>query len=211
MRGSVPDIFLLRILTQRKKRVIRQKIGLFHQKSQILFLDESDFLLFPPLRATWSRRGKSQPVLLTGRNQKSVLFAAFNPKTGRILTAPMPRQTGESFCLFLSLVRGCYRRGKILILLDSDSSHTAAQSLTHSRDLGIELVFLPFRSPHLNPVEHLWRHIKAGVCSNHQFSSIEAEMAAVQKFIHDLPPRSLQVLAGITTPDFWIPSLQMRM
>jgi transposase len=211
MRGSDPDIASPQIPTQRKKRLIRRKIGLFHRNSHILFLDESDFLLFPPLRATWSRRGKSQPVLLSGRNQKSVLFAAFNPKTGRIVTAAMPRQTCESFCLFLSLIRRHYRGGKILVLLDSDSSHTAAQSLTHSRDLGIELVFLPFRSPHLNPVEHLWRHIKAGVCSNHQFPSIEAEMAAVQTFIFGLPPRSLQILAGVTAPDFWIPALQMRM
>jgi transposase len=77
--------------------------------------------------------------------------------------------------------------------------------------LGIELIFLPFRSPHLNPVEHLWRHIKAGVCSNHQFPSIEEEMEAVRRFINDLPPRSLQVLSGVTAPDFWLPSLQMRM
>lgn len=211
MRGSAPDIFLLRILTQRKKRLIPRKTGVFHQTSQILFLDESDFLLFPPLRASWSRKGTSQPVLLSGRNQKSVLFAAFSPKTGRILTAAMPRQTAESFCLFLSFVRRRYRHGKILILLDSDSSHTAAQSLARARDLGIELMFLPFRSPQLNPVEHLWRHIKAGVCSNHQFPSIEEEMEAVRKFISALPPRSLQVLSGVTAPNFWIPSLQMRM
>ena len=174
-------------------------------------MDESDFLLFPPLRATWCKKGHPYPVLISGRNQKSVLFAAFEPEAGRIITSAMSRQTSESFRAFLSILRQRYRRGKIILILDSDSSHTAAQSRQAADKKGFELIFLPYRSPHLNPVEHLWKYLKTGVCANHQFPSIKTEMQEVSRFIHELPPRALQTLLGVTSPHFWIPDLRMSL
>lgn len=148
---------------------------------------------------------------MSGRNQKSVLFAAFEPRAGHIISSTMSRQTSESFCKFLSILRLRYRRGKIALILDSDSSHTATRSRQFAALHGIELIFLPYRSPHLNPVEHLWRHLKAGVCANHQFPSITEEMQEVSRFIRELPPRALQTLLGVTSPNFWIPELRMSL
>ena len=150
-------------------------------------------------------------MLLSGRNQKSVLFAAFEPQSGHIITSAMSRQTSNSFCAFLSILRKRYRRRKIVLILDSDSSHTAASTRRFAEQQLIELTFLPYRSPHLNPVEHLWKYLKTAVCANHQFPTIMSEMREVDRFIKELPPRALQTLLGVTSPNFWIPELRMSL
>ena len=51
---------------------------------------------------------------------------------------------------------------------------------TLAEDLGIELLWLPKRSPHLNPMDHLWRHGKEVVLANQQYASIDEQ---VERFI----------------------------
>ena len=83
-----------------KKRWIRRRIPRLPERSVILAEDETDLLLFPPLRSGWAPRGAQAKVWLTGRNASRVLL------------------------------------------------------------------WLPKRSPHLNPMDHLWRDVKQNVCAN---------------------------------------------
>ena len=39
--------------------------------------------------------------------------------------------------------------------------------------MGIEVVKVPFRSPELNPLEDLWRSLKAGVVANRAYESVD--------------------------------------
>jgi hypothetical protein len=48
----------------------------------VLAEDETDLLLFPPLRAGWSKRGAATEVRLSGRNAKRVVFGATNLRPG---------------------------------------------------------------------------------------------------------------------------------
>ena len=66
------------------------------------------------------------------------------------------------------MVREHYRSWDLLLLLDEDSSHTAAASLQRAAALDVELLWLPKRDPHLNPMDHLGRHGKEVKCANHQ-------------------------------------------
>lgn len=59
--------------------------------------DETDLLLFPPLRANWSQRGQPARVLISGRNARCVVFGAMNLRTGKrlFLARQHQRQHGE--------------------------------------------------------------------------------------------------------------------
>lgn len=48
----------------------------------------------------------------------------------------------------------------MLLILDNFSAHTCEYTRTRAAELGIELVFLPVGSPHLNPIEPLWKSLK---------------------------------------------------
>ena len=59
--------------------------------------DETDLLLFPPLRAAWCRRGEAAAVWLSGRNARRVIFGAMNLRTGSRLLLPRPKGRSSDF------------------------------------------------------------------------------------------------------------------
>lgn len=173
-------------------------------RSAKLAEDETDLRLLPPLRAGWARRGEVAPVPITGSNAKRVLFGAINIETGRRLFLARRRQRGVDFEDFLSEVRWYYRGRRVALLLDEDSSHTAAGSRELAEFLGIELLWLPKRSPHLNPMDHLWRHGKEKMSGNHQYASIEEQVERFIGYLSDLSAHEALKKAGTFAEDFWL-------
>jgi transposase len=173
-------------------------------RSAKLAADETDLRLFPPLRAGWARRGEEAPVPISGGNAKRVLFGAINIETGRRLFLARKRQRGVDFEDFLEEVRWFYRGRHVALLLDEDSSHTAQDSQDTADDLEIELVWLPKRSPHLNPMDHLWRHGKEVLSANHQYASIEEQVGRFIEYLDDLSAYDALTKAGIFSKDFWL-------
>ncbi len=58
----------------------------------VLAEDETDLLLFPPLRAAWSPRGQAKRVVLSGRNARRTVSGAMNLRTGHRLFLGRERQ-----------------------------------------------------------------------------------------------------------------------
>lgn len=173
----------------------------------ILAEDETDLLLFPPLRASWSLRGHPRQVVLSGRNAKRVLFGSINLRTGHRLSLVRFRQRSEDFRAFLELIHQQYRAWHVVLLLDGDSSHTAAASQTVAEQYHIERIWLPKRSPHLNPMDHLWRHSKGGVLANRQYASIEELAEQTRNDLQGLSPQQALRKAGLQSEDFWLYNL----
>src|SRR5436190_23971927 len=97
------------IPSARKKRRIRKQIRALPRRSVVLAQDETDLLLFPPLRAGWSKRGEVARVWLSGRNARRVLFGALNRRTGSRLFVPRKKGRSRDFQVFLEEVRSAYR------------------------------------------------------------------------------------------------------
>ena len=69
-------------------------------------------------------------------------------------------QTKERICHAFERIRAENPDRDILIILDNFSSHTCEYTRSRARELGIDLVFLPVGSPHLNPIESVWKSLK---------------------------------------------------
>lgn len=177
----------------------------------MLFEDETDLLLFPPLRAGWAERGQAKHVTLSGRNAKCVLFGALDALSGKLHLLARERQRAEDFYAFLRHLRACHQQQVLVLVLDEHPSHTAHRSLALADELGIILLFLPKRSPHLNPVDHLWRAVKKDVCANHQYKGLEDELHQVVNYLYSLQPREVLTKAGICSPDFWVGCIRTHM
>lgn len=173
----------------------------------ILTEDETDLRLFPPLRASWSLRGQPQPVELCGGNAKRVLFGALNIRTGHRVRLVRSRQRGVDFQAFLELLHGCYRARPVVLLLDEDSSHTAGSSQELAAEYGIALKWLPKRSPHLNPMDHLWRYAKGVAMANRQEASIEDLVRHALVALDRLTAKEALRKAGLLAPDHWLKSI----
>jgi transposase len=205
-RGSALATRCCQTRTERKKRWIRRRIPQLPERSVILAEDETDLLLFPPLRSGWAPRGAQAKVWLTGRNASRVLFGAVNVRTGHLVLLCRMHQRAPDFCAFLHELRRRYRGRHVALLLDGDTSHTAKASQRLAAKLGITLLWLPTRSPHLNPMDHLWRDVKQNVCANRQDASIDRLVTRVIGHLQALSPRSVLRKAGVLSRRFWLRS-----
>jgi transposase len=68
---------------RRRLRLVRKKVRNLPAACAKLFEDETDLLLFPPLRAGWFERGKPAKVSISGWNAKRTVFGTLNVETGR--------------------------------------------------------------------------------------------------------------------------------
>lgn len=84
-------------------------------------------------------------------------FYALN---GTSVATFVDRQTKEQICRAFERIRANNPKRKIVLVLDNFSSHTCEYTRTRAANLGIDLVFLPVGSPHLNPIEPLWKSLR---------------------------------------------------
>jgi DDE superfamily endonuclease len=166
--------------------------------------DETDLLLFPPLRAGWALRGQAAEVRLCGRNARRVIFGAMNLQTGTRLFLPRRRQRGEDFQAFLHLLHAHYRGWHVALLLDEDPSHTAAASLSWARAYEMDLLWLPKRCPELNPLDTLWGQGKDMVSANKQHATIDAQVERFLGYLTSLSGPEALHTAGVMSDDFWL-------
>lgn len=170
----------------------------------VLFEDETDLLLFPPLRAGWAPRGEAPQVRLSGHNARRVVFGTLSLSTGHRLFMVRHRQRAEDFQIFLRRVHERYRGWSVVMLLDGDPSHTAAGSQALAAALGIELIRLPVRCPELNAIESLRGDGKGAVCANRQFANIDEQAIDFIDYLQGLSPHQALQKAGILSGDFWL-------
>jgi transposase len=170
----------------------------------VLAEDETDVLLFPPLRAAWAERGRQAEVHISGRNARRVIFGALNLRTGYHVLTVSRRQRAQDFCAFLRELRRRYRSQAVVLLVDEDASHTANASQKLAADLRIDLLWLPKRCPELNPMDHLWRSVKSDVCANHQDANVDLTVSRILRYARRLRPGAALVKAGTRSAHFWL-------
>jgi hypothetical protein len=168
----------------------------------VLAEDETDLLLFPPLRAAWAPRGEPAEVRISGRNARRVVFGAMNLRTGTRLLLPQDRGRAGNFQAFLEEVRRRYRGWHVAMLLDEDPSHTARGSLRAAE--GMTLMWLPKRAPELNPMDSLWGQAKDVVAANEQEATIDDQVDRFLKHLLGMSGREALHTSGVLSDDFWL-------
>jgi DDE superfamily endonuclease len=168
----------------------------------VLAQDETDLLQFPPLRAGWSKRGEAARVWLSGRNARRVIFGAMNLRTGARLFVPREKGRSVDFRAFAGEVRSAYRGWHVALLLDEDPCHTAQASLAAAE--GMTLLWLPKRSPKLNPMDTLWGQGKDVISANKQYATVEEQVERFLRHLRGLSNQEALHTAGVLSKKFWL-------
>lgn len=100
-----------------------------------------------------------RPLVKT--EDSAVGFYALN---GESLVRFTEDETKERICEVLELVREQNPGKRILLVLDKHGSHVCEYTRRCATQLGIDLIFLPSGSPHLNPIEKVWDYLKWTMC-----------------------------------------------
>jgi hypothetical protein len=168
----------------------------------VLAEDETDLMMFPPLRSGWSPRGEPVEVGLSGWNARRVIFGVMNLRTGtRLLMSRLKNRSGD-YQAFLAEVRDHYRGRHVALLLDEGPSHTAKASLRTAE--GMTLLWLPNRAPELNPMDTLWGQGKDVVSANKQYDTIEEHVERFLEFVGGLSGQEALHTSGVLSDDFWL-------
>src|SRR5262249_48612593 len=142
---------------KRRLRLIRKKVRSLPEDCAVLFEDETDLLLFPPLRAGWFLRGKPATVPISGENAKRVVFGTIDVDTGRRVLISREEPCAVDFQILMREIRKGYGKRKVALLLDKASRHTAQRTRRLAAELDIEFIWLPQRSTKINPMDRLWK------------------------------------------------------
>ena len=71
-------------------------------------------------------------------------------------------------------------------------------------ELGIETRWLPVACPELNPVDHLWRHVKQDVLANEPTPDLDTSVGYACQYIFGLTPQQRLRKAGVLSDTFWL-------
>jgi transposase len=153
------------------------------ESAWLVFFDESGVSLIPPVRRTWSPRGRT-PIL---RHRVAWKRASMAAALGYHATGTRARlcfhlqadsYDTDSLISVLEQLQGFYAGQRVVLLWDGLSSHWSYKMRAHLEQqrgwLTVER--LPPYAPELNPVEYLWANLKGAELANFTSDTI-AEVA----------------------------------
>jgi putative transposase len=146
------------------------------QDAWLCFEDEAGQTLRPPKARTWGRRGQTPTVAVSGKGSGRVSIAGLvcvrpgerSRLIYRVLAHRRRRGERRSFAEtdYAALLDAAHQQlgGPIVVIWDNLNTHVSAamRELIAARDW-LRVIRLPAYSPDLNPVEHVWSHVKRGL------------------------------------------------
>jgi transposase len=153
------------------------------ESAWLVFFDESAVSLIPPVRHTWSPRGRT-PILRHRFGWKKASMAAalgYRPDgTGARLCFHLqqPSYNTDALIQVLEQLAGFYAGQRVVLIWDGLSAHWSIRMrawLDSQRDW-LRVERLPAYAPELNPVEYLWANLKGAELANRPTTTL-AEVA----------------------------------
>jgi transposase len=171
--------------------------------------DETTVRELPPLRAAWARRGAQATVTISGRNARRVVHAMVNAGTGEVVRVLRERNRAEDVAAAVRAL-GAVRPGvPKLLVWDNAPPHKTRAAREAAQAAGVEIAWLPFRSPELNPCEDLWRQLKRLVAANRVYPTIAELAERAVAWLDALAPDDVLRACGLCSSKFhWLPYLE---
>jgi transposase len=171
------------------------------QGALLLFGDEASFAQWGSLGYTWAPVGQQPTVKTTGRRKGYKVWGLVEWFSGQVLWAGQSeRLTGAGYCAFLGRLLASTAQ-PLVVIQDGARYHTSKEvqewQATHAGRLTVYQ--LPSYSPDYNPIEHLWRDVKAGT-HNAYFATFDALIARVEARLAELNADAARVSRLLGTP-----------
>jgi transposase len=137
------------------------------ESAWLVFFDESAVSLIPPVRRTWSPRGRT-PVLRHRFGWKKASMAAalgyhVDGSAARLcFHLQQPSYDTDRLIGVLEQLAGFYADQRVVLIWDGLSAHwsTRMRAWLDSQRDWLTVERLPAYAPELNPVEYLWANLK---------------------------------------------------
>lgn len=160
----------------------------FMGQIEFVFQDESRFGTITTLGRSWKPVGEEFEVRMKLGRENLYLFGAVTPSTGELFTQIYEKSNTESMNDFIRKFAASKPDRFIVMIMDRAKWHTTKELKTPKN---ITLIFLPPVSPQLNPIERLWKIIKADFFHNRLHDSIEDVQSSIMRALTSLTPKKI--------------------
>lgn len=130
---------------------------------KLLFEDEARFgRMYDPVHC-WSPPGWRPSVKLQRVREYTYAFSATCPSDGDTFSMILPYSDTEMMTLFLEGLSEHYKDYRVVVVMDGAAWHRSKNLATFQN---IRIILQPPYSPEVNPIEHLWDHIREKYLAN---------------------------------------------
>jgi len=158
-----------------------------------MFQDEGRFGTMTTIGRQWCAKGEDFVVKTKQGRENMYSYAAVAPVTGTLVVSNHEKSNTEAMQEFLQKVALAVNNRPVLMIMDRAAWHTT-QKLCAPKNISI--LFLPPTSPQLNPVEHLWKHIRTEYFHNLVFNTIGDVYNAVNDAVRELSSATMKTLCA---------------
>jgi transposase len=143
---------------------------------EIWFQDEARIGQKNGVVRQWARRGTRPCQPADQRYENAYLFGAICPARGTGAALALPVANTEAMQLHINEISRRVAPGaQAVLLMDRAGWHTTSML---DMPANITPIFLPSKSPELNPVENIWQYMRANWLSNRVFETYDAIIEA---------------------------------
>ena len=150
-------------------------------------MDETTVGLIYPILKCWMKKGQQKTLpMFTGTRKYQHLAGALNWRAGTIHCQALGGLNSSAVITYFEwLFTEVYPTQTVVLVIDNASFHhsyevQATLALFEDRVLTL---WLPPYSPDMNPIERFWKHLKANVCANKLYQSVEQLLTSIFEFI----------------------------
>ena len=171
----------------------------------MMLQDEGRFGRISTPQRCWAPHGIRPSVPSQIVREYTYAYVAVSPHDGTMDSLILPQVSEQAMSIFLREVSNRHPDEFILMVMDGAGWHKA-KALCVPENMA--LIFLPPYSPELNPVEHVWEHIREDGFRNKAFNGIEAVEDQLMQSLEALEkdPTSVASMTGFP----WIISINLH-
>lgn len=154
--------------------------------------DESRWGLMTVRRRRVTIRGVKPVGRIQHQYANSWCFGCVAPATGEAYFQLLPKLDATNMQIFLDSFAERHRDTFNILVLDRSGAHTAKMLRIPEN---IALIFLPARSPELNPIERVWEDVRGEMAWKH-FAHLECLEDELEAVLATYTAERLQSLSG---------------
>jgi transposase len=162
---------------------------------------------FPPLRASWAKRGQQRAVVMSGRTGRRVIPGALTAATGEVVDRGRARRRQDDGIAFIEHVGQGRPDVPKRLIGDNAPPHHPKRVLAAAAPAQGTIAWLPFRAPELNPLEDRWRLLTAVVAATRVYGTLDARAAQALAWLAACLPATRLTRCGLRSSIFdWLPT-----
>ena len=157
---------------------------------RVMFMDEARIGQQGTLTNVWAPRGSRPTAVKQTRYEWAYLYAAVEPQTGFSSALIAPSVNTGTMGAFLEILSREVERGDFVVLIMDQAGWHKSRKLRVPDN--IVILFLPPKSPEINPVERLWHYMRSHYLSNRAYDDYDHIRQATGDAYRALTPEVLR-------------------